>query len=85
MTISKTGRVIYVHKTTLWVTWAGRSVTTNHNSTNTRGDTTIRCYKNAISGISAPFYCNIVSSWMKKKTLESESTLVDGCNIKSRD
>ena len=66
MTTSKTGRVIYVHKTSLWVTWVGRSVTTNHNSTNTRGDTTIHCYKNAISGISARLYCNIVSSWMKK-------------------
>ena len=49
-----------------WVTWVGRNVTTNHNSTNMHGDTTIHCYNNAISGISAPFYCNILSSWMKK-------------------
>ena len=84
MTTTNNGRVIYVHKRTLWVTWVGRTVTTNHNSTNTHGDTTIHFYKNAISGISTPFYCNTVWRWMKK-VVESESTLVDGYNIKSRD
>ena len=67
MTTTKSGRVTCV---LAWVTWAGRSVTTNDNSTNMYGGTTKHCYKNAISGISAPFYCNIVSSWMKK-TAES--------------
>ena len=68
MTTTKTGRVIYV---LAWVTWAGGSVTTNDNSTNTHGGTTTHCYKNAISSIIAPFYCNIVSSWMKKNPAES--------------
>ena len=72
MITSKTG-LIYV---LAWATWAGRSVTTNDNSTNVDGDTTIHSYKNAISGISAPFYCNIVSSWMSKKQWS---------HIKSRD
>ena len=68
MTTSKTGRLIYVHKRTLgsrgWVggnvttnhnsTTMHGDVTTNHNSTNTLGDTTTHCYKNVISGISAP-------------------------------
>ena len=76
MTTSKTGRLIYV---LAWVTWAVRSVTTNDTSTNMDGDTTKHCYKNAISGISAPFYCNIVSSWMKKNSGVIEY------NIKSRD
>ena len=67
-----------------WVTWVGRSVTTNHISTLMHGDATIHYYKNAISGISAPFYSNIVSSWMKI-IVESQSTTVDGYNIKSRD
>ena len=40
----------------------GRSVTTNDNSTNMDADKKIHCYENAISGISVPFYCNIVSS-----------------------
>ena len=44
------------------VTWADRSVTTNDNSTNMDADKKIHCYENAISGISVPFYCNIVSS-----------------------
>ena len=72
MTTSKTGRIMYV---LAWVPWAGRSVTTNDNSTNMHGDSTIHSYKNAISGISAPFYCNIVSSWMKK-IVESQSTIL---------
>ena len=59
MTTSKTGRVIYVLVTHHV---GGRSVTTNDNSTNMDADATKHSYKNAISGISAPFYCNIVSS-----------------------
>ena len=52
------------------VTWVDRSATTNDNSTNMDADKKIHYYKNGISGIIAPFYCNIVSNSMEK-TAES--------------